>query len=140
MIAKHMDETAINASLDACLHGAQEGNAYQARRLHELLDQMLTERETGEGQLWLTDHARLLLAEMHRRLSRCEGDGQVLSESVLDAVRLKPRKRDWEDACSWVKDLRIAISVAAELCEQKNAGKAPDLSAAAQAVAAKRGR
>ena len=135
MIAKQMDETAINISLDACLHGAQEGNAYQARRLHEMLDQMLTGREAEEGRLWLTDHARMVLAEMHRQLSRCEGEGQMLSEHVLDAVRLRPRKSVWEDACSWVKDLRIAISVAAELCEQKNAGQAPDVSSAARAVA-----
>ena len=135
MTAKHMDEAAINASLDAYLHDAQEGNTYQARRLHELLDQMLTEREVGEGQMWLTDHARMVLAEMHRRLSHCEGEGHALSDNVLEAVQLKPHRSAWQDACSWVKDLRVAISVAAELCEQKNAGASPDIPAAAHTVA-----
>jgi hypothetical protein len=46
MTRTRMDEATINASLDACLHGAKEGDSDQARRLHEMLDLMLTERET----------------------------------------------------------------------------------------------
>ena len=53
-----IDEAAINNSLDAYLHGAQEGDNDQARRLHEMLDFMLTEREIPDGQLWLTEHER----------------------------------------------------------------------------------
>ena len=49
MTQTRMDEATINASLDACLHGAKEGDIDQARRLHELLDLMLTERETKDG-------------------------------------------------------------------------------------------
>ena len=85
MNARHMDEAAINASLDDYLHGAQEGNRYQAQRLHEMLDGMLTEQEMAEGQLWLTDHARMVLAEMHRQLSHCEGEGNLLSDRVMEA-------------------------------------------------------
>jgi len=44
-----MDEASINASLDAFLHGAQEGDADQARQLHQMLDLMLTERERTVG-------------------------------------------------------------------------------------------
>ena len=135
MNARHMDEAAINASLDDCLHDAQEGNRYQAQRLHEMLDRMLTEQEMSEGQLWLTDHARMVLAEMHRQLSHCEGEGHLLSDRVMEAVQLKPRKSVWQDACSYVKDLRVAISVANELCEQKSAGQSPDISAAANIIA-----
>ena len=135
MNTRHMDEAAINASLDDYLHGAQEGNRYHAQRLHEMLDAMLTEQELGEGQLWLTDHARMVLAEMHRQLSHCEGEGHLLSDRVMEAVQLKPRKSVWQDACSYVKDLRVAISVANELCEQKSAGQSPDISTAARVVA-----
>jgi len=130
-----MDEAAINASLDDYLHGAQKGNRYHAQRLHEMLDAMLTEQEVAEGQLWLTDHARMVLAEMHRQLSHCEGEGHLLGDQVLEAVQLKPHKSAWQDACSYVKDLRVAISVANELCEQKGSGLSPDISAAAQRVA-----
>jgi hypothetical protein len=130
-----LDESTINASLDACLHGAQEGDAYQARRLHEMLDQMLMERELPDGQLWLTDHGKMLLAEMHRQLSRCQGKGDHLSETVLDAVQIKPRQAHWQDTCSFVRDLRIAINVANELCEQRDVGEQPDIERAARAVA-----
>ena len=88
MTHARMAEAAINASLDAYLHGAQEGDVNQARSLHDLLDKMLTERETDEGRYWLTDHARMLLAEMHRQLSHCEETGKALSDHVMDAVRL----------------------------------------------------
>ena len=135
MNARHMDEAAIDASLDDYLHGAQEGNRYQAQRLHEMLDGMLTEQEMAEGHLWLTDHARMVLAEMRRQLSHCEGEGHLLSDRVMEAVQLKPRKSVWQDACSYVKDLRVAISVANELCEQKGSGQSPDIAAAAQIVA-----
>jgi len=135
MTHKRMDETTINSSLDAFLHGAQEGDTYQARRLHEMLDLMLTERDSPDGQLWLTDHGKMLLAEMHRQLSHCEGRGDKLRDKVLDAVQLKPHKGKWQDTCSFVHDLRIAISVANELCQQRDAGGQPDLSEAAQAVA-----
>jgi hypothetical protein len=135
MTHKHMDEAAINASLDAYLHGAQEGDAHQARRLHEMLDFMLTEREISDGQLWLTDHGKMLLANMHRQLSHCEGDGDQLRDTVLDAVQLKPHKGHWQDTCSFLRDLRIATTVANELCEQRDAGNKPDVTQAAQAVA-----
>jgi hypothetical protein len=135
MNAKRMSETAINASIDACLHAAREGDADEGRHLHELLDHMLSERETPDGKLWLTDHGRMLLAEMHRRLSHAEGGGEHLKESVLDAVQLSPRQGHWQDNCSFVRDLRVAISVANELCEQRGAGREPDLDRAATAVA-----
>ena len=61
MMNTRMSEATINASLDAYLHGAQEGDTSQARRLHEMLDFMLTEREMPEGQLWLTEHGKMLL-------------------------------------------------------------------------------
>ena len=135
MTHKHMDETTINASLDAYLHGAKEGDVDQARHLHEMLDLMLTEREIPDGQLWLTDHGKMLLAEMHRQLSLCEGGGDQLQDTVLDAVQFKPRKGTWKDTCSFVRDLRIAISVANELCEQRDAGHKPNINQATKAVA-----
>jgi hypothetical protein len=138
MTYTRMEEAALNASLDACLHGAKEGNIDQARRLHELLDLMLMERETEDGRMWLTDHGKMLLAGMHRQLSHCEGSGPRLHESVLDAVQLKPSQGHWHDTCEYLHDLRIAISVANELCEQRAAGGEPSVSAAAEAVA-KRG-
>ena len=135
MTRTRMDEATINASLDACLHGAKEGDTDQARRLHEMLDLMLTERETENGKLWLTEHGKLLLAEMHRALSHCEGSGHRLEETVLDAVQLKPRQGHWRDTCEYLHDLRVAIAVANELCEQRSAGDKPSVSQAAKAVA-----
>jgi hypothetical protein len=130
-----VDEAAINATLDACLHGARDGDVAQARRLHEMLDMMLTEREAPEGKLWLTDHGRMVLAEMHRQLSRCEGADADMRETVLKAVQLKPSTGPWNDTCSFLRDLRIATTVANELCEQRNAGSKPDLTLAAQTIA-----
>ena len=134
MTSHRLSESTIDASLDAFLLGAREGDTYQARRLHELLEQMLTEQEIADGQLWLTEHGRTLLAEMHRELSKCEGDEAHLGESVLDAVEIKPRRKSWDDTCSYVHDLRIAISVANELCEQKAVGCKPDVQLAAKAL------
>lgn len=130
-----MDEATINASLDAFLHDAREGNAEQARRLHEMLDLMLTEREKDGRQLWLTDHGRQLLAQMHRQLSRCEGGGQHGHEKVLEAVQLKPHHGRWPDTCDYLRDLRVAIAVADELCTQRSSGGRPSLNKAARAVA-----
>jgi len=130
-----MDEAKINASLDAFLNKANEGDTDQARQFHGMLDSMLSERETGDGRMWLTDHARMLLAEMHRRLSRCEGSGERLHETVMDAVRLSPHRGHWQDSCEYLKDLRVAISVANELCRQKAEGNPPDIDLAADTVA-----
>jgi hypothetical protein len=132
-----MAESTINASLDAYLHGAQEGDLNQARQLHELLDQMLTERETADGRMWLTDHARMLLAEMHRKLALCESGDQHLGDTVLDAVQFKPHKGHWRDTCSFLRDLRVATTVVNELCHQRDAGKQPDLDLAVEAVVAR---
>ena len=63
MTNRRMAEATINATLDAHLHGAREGDAGEARQLHDMLDQMLTERELPEGRLWLTDHGKMLLAQ-----------------------------------------------------------------------------
>jgi len=135
MTNTRMGEATIDASLDAYLHSAQEGDVSQARRLHEMLDLMLTERENPDGQLWLTDHGRMLLADMHRQLSHCEGRGDSLRDSVLEAVQLKPHRGHWQDTCSFLRDLRIATTVANELCEQRAADREPNVSEAAQAVA-----
>ena len=81
----------------------------EARELHDVLDAMLTERDTPEGKVWLTDHARQFLARMHRDLSHCEGAGASLSEAVLAAVRLNPHPAHWDDTCSFIRDLRLAI-------------------------------
>jgi len=135
MTSKRMTEATINTSLDAYLHDAKEGDAYQARQLHEMLDLMLTEREIPDGQLWLTDHGKMLLADMHRQLSQCEGEGDLLRDTVLDAVQLKPHKDNLQDPCSYVRDLRIAISVANELCEQRGEGMNPNITQAVKAVA-----
>ena len=135
MMHKRMKETAIDASLDAYLHGAEAGDAEQARRLHGMLDKMLTEREAPEGKMWLTDHGRMLLADMHRQLSHCEGSGGELGEYVLEAVQLKPHQGHWRDTCSYLRDLRIAITVANELCQQRSAGDEPDVTLAAMVVA-----
>jgi len=135
MTQTRVDEATINASLDAFLHDADKGDADQARRLHGMLDSMLSERETSDGRMWLTNHARMLLAEMHRRLSRCEGSGERLHENVMDAVRLSPRRGHWQDSCEYLKDLRVAISVANELCRQKSEGNTPDIDLAAGVVA-----
>lgn len=135
MIHKRMNEASINTALDSYLHGAKEGDFHKAQQLHEMLDFMLTEREVPEGKLWLTEHGKMLLAEMHRQLSHCEGKGNRLRDDVLEAVRLRPHRGKWKDTCSYVRDLKIAISVANELCEQRNAGTKPDLTDAAQIVA-----
>lgn len=135
MTHSRMAEAAINASLDAYLDGAQGGDVNQARCLHDMLDKMLTERDTDEGQLWLTEHGKMLLADMHRQLSHCEESGNALNEHVLDAVRLKPRQGHWPDTCDFVADLRIALSVANELCMQSKSGCVQDLDAASGKVA-----
>jgi len=135
MTATRMNESAINASLDAYLHGARDGDVLQARRLHEMLDAMLTEREVAEGQFWLTDHARMVLADMHRQLSQCKGNGDQLRETVLEAVQYKPHTGNWHDTCDYLHDLRIALTVANELCAQRSAGKEPDVALAAKLVA-----
>ncbi|MEJ2384337.1 MAG: hypothetical protein P8Y54_08045 [Xanthomonadales bacterium] len=134
MAHPRLDESTINASLDAYLHGAEKGDVNQARKLHEMLDRILSGREERDGQLWLTDHARMLLAEMHRELSHCEETGHGLEEHVLDAVRLKPRRGQWKDSVNFVNDLRVAIAVAHELCEQTRAGDETDIDAAVRAV------
>lgn len=135
MMHKQVDEAVINASLDAYVHGALEGDAAQARKLHEMLDSMLTGRDTPEGQLWLTDRGRMLLAEMHRQLGHCEGTGQQFAHAVLEAVRLKPHQGHWDDTCTFIRDLRLAITVANEMCEQREAGGKPDLAKASEVVA-----
>ena len=135
MINTRMDEATINTSLNAHLHGAKEGDTDQARRLHEMLDFMLTEREMPEGQLWLTEHGKMLLADMHRQLSQCGGGGGLLRDTVLDAVQFKRCKGHWRDTCSYLRDLRIATTVANELCEQRDAGREPNVTQAAKAVA-----
>jgi len=135
MTMTRMNEGAINASLDAFLHGAKEGDVRQAQKLHKMLDSMLTERDAGGGRLWLTDHGRMLLAEMHRQLGQVEGSGDRLREHVLEAVQYKPHIGHWDDTCSYLHDLRIAIAVANELCAQRSAGNEPDVSRAAAVVA-----
>ena len=135
MTDKRVAEATINDSLDAYLHGAEHGDAYQDRHLHEMLDLMLTEREIPAGQLWLTDHGKTLLADMHRQLSHCEGGGEHLRDNVLDAVQFKPRMGNWQDTYSYLRDLRIAISVANELCEQRCSSEKPSITRAAQTIA-----
>ncbi len=135
MTHARLDESAINASLDAYLHGARDGDINQARQLHDLLDRALTEQETDDGRLWLTDHARMLLADMHRQLSHCEETGAALTEHVLDAVQLRPRAGQWPDPCNFVADMRVALAVANELCQQNQAGCAQDLDLAVAQVA-----
>jgi len=135
MTTTRMSEGAINASLDAFLHGAQEGDALKARKLHEMLDSMLIEREMAEGKLWLTEHGKMLLADMHRQLSKCQGSSVQLSDIVLEAVQFKPHKGHWDDTCSYLHDLRVAIAVANELCAQREAGQDFDVFGAAKVVA-----
>jgi hypothetical protein len=135
MMQNRLNETVIDTRLDACVRAAQGGDVDQARKLHEMLDAMLIERETPEGRFWLTDHGRMLLAGMHRELGACEGTGHQLSEAVLDAVRLKPHPAHWDDTCSFIRDLRLAITVANEMCEQRESGGATDLDSAVEAVA-----
>ena len=110
MAHPRLDESTINASLDAYLHGAEKGDVNQARKLHEMLDRILSGREERDGKLWLTDHARMLLAEMHRELSHCEEKGHSLEQHVLDAVRLRPRRGQWKDSCNFVNDLPIIMA------------------------------
>ena len=135
MIGTRMDEAAIDARLDIYVQAARQGDTEQARHLHEMFDFMLTERETEEGKFWLTDHGRMLLAGMHRDLGHCETTGQGLADSVLEAVRLKPHPHHWDDTCSFMRDLRLAITVANEMCAQREAGDEPNLARATEAVA-----
>jgi len=135
MTNRRMTEATINASLDAHLHGAREGDAAEARQLHDMFDQMLTQRELPEGQLWLTDHGRMLLAQMHRELSHCESSGDHLRDEVLDAVQFNTQQGRWQDSCSFVHDLRVAMTVANELCVQRDAGLSPNVPDAAKTVA-----
>ena len=126
--------TTINSSLDAFLHGAQAGDVEQAKRLHEMLEGMLTEREMPDGQMWLTGHGKEVLADMHHQLSECNGCGARLQDVVLDAVRLGPHKGSWRDTSSFFHDLQIATAVANELCEQRGAGLKPSVMQAAKTV------
>ena len=135
MSERRLSEAAIDTSLDAYLHGAREGDVHQARQLHDMLDRMLTEREAPDGRLWLTEHGRMMLAEMHRQLSHCEGRDEHIRDDVMDAVQFVPHRKPWKDTCSYVKDLRIAINVANELCEQRQAGHEPDVEQAAKDLA-----
>lgn len=135
MTTTRMNEAKINASLDAYLHLAQEGDTKQAKRLHNMLESMLIEREIPDGKLWLTNHGKRLLADMHHELGHCEGSGERLRDSVLDAVKLKPHIGHWDDTCTYLTDLRIGIAVAHELCEQRKSGTEQDISLAVQAVA-----
>ena len=135
MSHKRLNEDTINASLDAYLHGAREGDTHQAQHLHEMLGSMLIEKELPEGQLWLTDHGKMLLAEMHRQLSHCDCEDDRQLNAVLDAVQLKPHKGKWQDTSSFVRDLRIAVTVANELCEQRDCGSHPDVFQAAKRIA-----
>lgn len=135
MTNKRMAEANINATLDAHLHGAQSGDAGEARQLHEMLDLMLTEREMPDGRLWLTEHGKMLLAQMHRELSHCQSSGDQLRQEILGAVQFKPHASHWQDSCSFVHDLRVAMTVANELCIQREAGIALSVSEAAKIVA-----
>ena len=135
MTHKRMAEATIDASLDAYLHGAKEGDIDQARHLHKMLDQMLTGKELSDGKLWLTEHGKTLLAEMHRQLSHCEGKGDEIRRQALKAVQLHPHGVHIEDNYTYVQDLRIAIAVANELCGQRSAGEKPDVNQAARVVA-----
>lgn len=135
MTGKRMAEATINASLDAHLHGAKTGDLEQARHLHKMFDRMLTETELPDGKLWLTEHGKMLLAEMHRELGHCEGAGDQLRSRALEAVRFHPHGSPGEENYTYVQDLRVAIAVANELCEQRSAGEQPDVARAAQAVA-----
>jgi hypothetical protein len=135
MTGKRMAEATINASLDAHLHSAKAGDLEQARHLHKLFDHMLMEKELPDGKLWLTEHGKTLLAEMHRELGHCEGGGEQLRSRALEAVRLHPHGSPGEENYAYVQDLRVAIAVANELCEQRSAGEKPDVARAAQAVA-----
>jgi hypothetical protein len=137
MTNRRMAEATINASLDAHLHGAQEGDAGEARQLHEMLDLMLTEREVPGGRLWLTGHGKMLLAHMHRELSHCESSGDHQRDDILNAVQFKPHVAHWQDSCSFVHDLRVAMTVANELCVQRDAGATVNVAEAAKAVADK---
>lgn len=135
MTDKRLDEATIDASLDAYLHGAKEGDTSKARKVHNMLDSMLTEKEVSGGRLWLTEHGKMLLAYMHRQLAHCEGSGAELKDQVLEAVDFKPHMGHWEDTCSYLGDLRVAIAVANELCEQRKSGRTGDVAAAVNAVA-----
>ena len=135
MTRERLAEATIDARLNAYLHGAREGNVEQARHLHEMFDQMLIGKEASDGQLWLTEHGKKLLADMHRQLSHCEGSGDDLQQHVMEAVRLNPHRGQWKVPTGYVEDLRIAIAVANHLCEQRGAGEKPDVARAAQAVA-----
>lgn len=135
MNTMRMNEKAIDASLDAALQAARHGDAEQGRKLHDMFDSMLSGRELPEGQLWLTDHARMMLADMHRQLSHCEGGDEHLRDTVLEAVNLKPLKGHWRDNCAFVHDLQVALGVANELCRQRDAGSEPDIGLAARAIA-----
>jgi hypothetical protein len=53
----------------------------------------------------------------------------------MQAVRLQPREDPWTDNCRFVRELRVAIAVANELCVQRDAGGQPDLAAATLTVA-----
>lgn len=135
MTSMRMDARTLDTRLDASLHAADLGDPVQARALHDLLDAMLTEREGPEGRYWLTDHGRMVLAGMHRDLSHCDGEGARLRDHVLEAVHLNAGTGHWKDSCSYVSDLRLAIAVANELCEQRREGEDPDLELASRAVA-----
>ena len=135
MTSRRMAEANIDASLDAYLHGAKEGDIDQARLLHKMFDQMLTGKEQADGQLWLTEHGKMLLAEMHRQLGHCEGGSDQLRHQALEAVQFHPRGGSLHENYEYVPDLRVAIAVANELCEQRSAGEVPDVIRAARAVA-----
>jgi len=55
--------------------------------------------------------------------------------SSLDAVQFRPRKGNWQDTYSYLRDLRIAITVANELCEQRCTSGKPSVPRAAETIA-----
>ena len=85
MTHARMAEAAINASLDAHLHGAQHGDVNQARCLHDLLDKMLTEQETDEGRLWLTEHGKMLLELCQQNMAESEQDLNAAVSKVVES-------------------------------------------------------
>ena len=83
----------------------------------------------------IRDSGKMLLANIHRQLSHCGGSGEHLKEEVLEATQFKPHRHHWKDTCNFVSDLRVAIAVANQLCEQRGAGLSPSVSLAAETIA-----
>jgi hypothetical protein len=126
----------MNYLLQSAYESAQAGDNYEAQRVHEYLNLMLTEQVDVQGkQWWLTEFGKQVSAEIHDRLSQCEGRGNALLQSILDASLYTKHRGLKRNSGSVATDHMIAHLVAEAVYQQHVKGEKQNLTAAAQTVA-----